>query len=99
SSPLTQLIVALLWLVMLSGAVGFYGQKLLYWALPRLLRREYGRERLAFQRDLFLHSGQARCADLLVRDWKAFVKNGALHDFLKAQLPEAEVEELASAVK
>src|SRR5215213_7557741 len=33
-SLLTRAIVVLLWLVMLSGAAGFYGQKLLYWLLP-----------------------------------------------------------------
>jgi hypothetical protein len=100
NSPLTQAIVGVLWLVMLSGAVGFYGQKLLYWLLPRLVKREYGRERIAVQRALFLHAGQARCADLLVKKWDTFVKNSALHALLKGALSGKEAtEELEAAIK
>jgi hypothetical protein len=57
-TPLTLALLVITWLVMISGAVGFYGQKLLYFLLPRLVEREYGLERLEAQRLLVLDTAQ-----------------------------------------
>lgn len=54
NGALALVILVLLWIVMVSGAVGYYGQKLLYYLLPLLIEREYGRERLGPQRELLL---------------------------------------------
>jgi hypothetical protein len=48
---LTLALVWLTWLVIVSGVVGYYGQKLLYAMLPRLVPRELGMERLGPERD------------------------------------------------
>ena len=37
SSPVTLVLLWLTWIVMISGVVGYYGQKLLYFLLPRLV--------------------------------------------------------------
>jgi hypothetical protein len=58
NSPLTLALLVATWTVMLSGAVGFYGQKLLYFLLPRLIEQEYGLERLEAQRQLVLSTAQ-----------------------------------------
>jgi hypothetical protein len=52
SSPLTQVLLWLTWIVMISGVVGFYGQKLLYTLLPgmREIPEEFGLERLEPER-------------------------------------------------
>jgi hypothetical protein len=57
SSPLTQALLWLTWAVMISGVVGFYGQKALYFLLPgmREIPEEFGLERLEPER-------QALCA-------------------------------------
>lgn len=54
SEPLTQALLWLTWLVMISGAVGFYGQKMLYLLLPRIIETEYGLERLEPQRQFLI---------------------------------------------
>jgi hypothetical protein len=59
SAPLTMALLSATWVVMISGAVGYYGQKLLYFLLPRLVEREYGMERLEVQRTLVLQTAQA----------------------------------------
>ncbi len=48
---LTLGLVWLTWLVMVSGVVGYYGQKLLYAVLPLVVPRELGMERLGPERD------------------------------------------------
>lgn len=53
NGPLTLALLWLLWTVMVSGVVGYYGQKLLYLLLPRIVAQELGMERLEPQR-LFL---------------------------------------------
>jgi hypothetical protein len=50
NSPLTLALVWLTWIVMISGVIGFYGQKLLYFFLPTMVNREFGLERLEPQR-------------------------------------------------
>jgi hypothetical protein len=47
----TLAILWLTWIVVASGVVGYYGQKLLYLLLPRLVPRELGMERLGPERD------------------------------------------------
>jgi hypothetical protein len=46
NAPLTLVLLWLTWIVMISGVVGYYGQKLLYALMPRIVPREYGLERL-----------------------------------------------------
>jgi hypothetical protein len=48
-TPLTWALVALTWTVMISGVIGYYGQKLLYFLMPRMVAEELGLERLAPQ--------------------------------------------------
>lgn len=50
NSPLTLALVWLTWIVMIAGVIGYYGQKLLYFFLPRMVAREFGLERLEPQR-------------------------------------------------
>ena len=57
-SPLTVALVWLTWIVMVSGVVGFYGQKLLYFVLPRVVPKELGLERLEPQRAFMLQTAQ-----------------------------------------
>jgi hypothetical protein len=58
STPLTLALLIVTWIVMISGAVGYYGQKLLYFLLPRLVAREYGLERLEAQRQHVLATAE-----------------------------------------
>ncbi|MCI0681450.1 MAG: hypothetical protein L0Y71_05035 [Gemmataceae bacterium] len=58
NSPLTLALVWLTWIVMISGVVGFYGQKLLYSFLPRMVAREFGLERLEPQRVFMLQAAE-----------------------------------------
>ena len=51
NGALTLALVWLTWLVMVSGVIGYYGQKLLYVIMPRLVPRELGMERLGPERD------------------------------------------------
>ncbi len=51
---LTMAILWLTWAVMISGVVGYYGQKLLYYLLPKIVPREYGLERLGPECDQVL---------------------------------------------
>jgi len=55
---LTLVLLWLLWAVVVSGVVGYYGQKLLYLLLPRIIPRELGMERLEPQRALLLAEGE-----------------------------------------
>jgi hypothetical protein len=68
SGGLTMALQILTWVVMVSGVVGYYGQKMLYVYLPRLIPHEFGRERLGPQRELLqdeaekqLKEGLAAC--------------------------------------
>lgn len=45
----TGALLWLTWIVMFSGVIGYYGQKLLYAWMPRLIPQEYGLERLGFE--------------------------------------------------
>jgi len=104
-SLLSQLLVVLLWVVMVSGVAGYFGQKVLYDLMPRLVRREYGMERIDYQRHLLLQSGQALCLDLLAPAWNALVgklqeKNSALLALLRDPASsDADMEQLAEACK
>jgi hypothetical protein len=51
NGALTLALVWLTWIVMVSGVVGYYGQKLLYALLPLMVPREVGMERLGAERD------------------------------------------------
>jgi len=104
ATPLTLVLQVLLWIVMVSGVVGFYGQKLLYYVLPGLIEQEYGRERLEPQRRFFLEQARVRITEVLIRDWKSFAtrvqeKNSPLLASLADGLPDAEREHLQAAVR
>jgi hypothetical protein len=60
-SPLTFALLCATWVVMVSGAVGFYGQKLLYAMFPALgtVPYEVGRERLGPEREDCLKKAEA----------------------------------------
>lgn len=58
NGSLTLALVWLTWIVMVSGVVGYYGQKLLYLLLPRMLEQEFGLERLEPQRALLLQTAE-----------------------------------------
>jgi hypothetical protein len=58
NGAITLALVWLTWTVVLSGVVGYYGQKLLYFLLPRLVAREVGMERLGPERDSLLAAAQ-----------------------------------------
>jgi hypothetical protein len=45
-SPITIVLMLLTWIVIVSGVVGHYGQKLIYRLLPLVVEREFGLERL-----------------------------------------------------
>jgi hypothetical protein len=64
SSPLTLALLWLTWTVMISGVVGFYGQKLLYTLLGRMrgVPEEYGLERLEPERQSILDSAKKEIA-------------------------------------
>ncbi len=51
NGALTLALVWSTWLVMVSGVVGYYGQKLLYRIMPLMVPRELGMERLGPERD------------------------------------------------
>jgi hypothetical protein len=71
----TLAILALFWTVMVSGVVGFYGQKLLYRLMAFAVDREVGRERLGPEAERLGRSADAlmgeyaRLAEEDVRDW------------------------------
>lgn len=75
SSLLSQMLVICLWIVMISGFVGYFGQKLLYRILPKLVERELGMERIPLQRDYLEQRGAILAASLWIKEWKAFCKN------------------------
>ncbi|CAN5139202.1 hypothetical protein BH10PLA2_BH10PLA2_19920 [soil metagenome] len=64
SSPLTQALLWLTWIVMISGVIGFYGQKLLYTLLPgmREIPEEFGLERLEPERLAICESARKQLA-------------------------------------
>src|SRR5262249_54049389 len=74
NGPLTLTLLVLAWVVMVSGVVGYYGQKLLYALMPRMIRREYGLERIEHQRGRLLDRARALVADQYVSDWRAFAE-------------------------
>jgi hypothetical protein len=51
NGALTLALLWLTWMVVASGVLGYYGQKLLYLLLPRIVPRELGMERLGPERD------------------------------------------------
>ncbi len=65
-SPLTLFLLWLTWIVMISGVVGFYGQKLLYFVFAGLKESqvEVGFERLEPERKVILAKGHAQSAVL-----------------------------------
>jgi hypothetical protein len=54
NGPLTLTLLWLTWIVMVSGVVGYFGQKLLYLLMPRVVAQELGMERLEPQRRFLL---------------------------------------------
>jgi hypothetical protein len=77
SSLLTGILLWLAWGVMISGVIGFYGQKLLFFLLPRLkdAPREFGLERLEPERVGLLKSGEASLPELEETSAEGAVKN------------------------
>ncbi|MEI7687061.1 MAG: hypothetical protein WCL32_18745 [Planctomycetota bacterium] len=62
NGPVTLGLLWLTWIVMISGIVGYYGQKLLYAWMPRLVPHEYGLERLGPECDQKLAEARALIA-------------------------------------
>src|SRR5204863_6331707 len=62
SGPLTTALLWLTWAVMVSGVVGYYGQKLLYYLLPKVVPREFGLERLGPECEQTLEAGRTLIA-------------------------------------
>jgi hypothetical protein len=95
------LTLALLWCfwgVMISGVVGFYGQKLLYRLLPLLVKREYGLELLEAQREELRQRGLALLAEVALPSWQAFAARlsaagDRLYGLLSGKLLDAEGKE------
>jgi hypothetical protein len=58
NGPLTLALLWLTWVVIVSGALGYFGQKLLYFVLPRLVRCELGLERLGPERAALLAAAE-----------------------------------------
>ena len=83
NGPLTLALVWLTWLVMISGVVGFYGQKLLYYLLPRMVKQEYGLERLGPQRDLV-----QKTAEDLIKKKEMQQGPEVIHRFCQAALDQ-----------
>jgi hypothetical protein len=105
---LTLSLLWLFWIVMISGVVGFYGQKLLYLLLPFLVKREMGMERLEPQRLDVLEQAEKQAAELLGlapedisdKDWPRFcaalLQPGQAFDHVTNKLSENEREALAA---
>jgi hypothetical protein len=85
NNTLTLLIQASLWAVIVSGAAGLYGQKLLYRLMGFLVDEELGLERIGPERDRLAERGHALTASFPVLagedvpDWKAL--HGRLRQF------------------
>jgi hypothetical protein len=90
-SGLTMALVVLVWSVMLSGVIGFYGQKLLYRLLPRLIPYEYGMERLEPERQDCLDQAYRILAESQFCDWKQIPSDPA-----SAQLAAAILKAIGS---
>ena len=97
NGPLTLALLVLLWVVMVSGAAGYYGQKLLYALMPRMVRREYGLERIEHQRLRLLALARVQVADQYLTDWKTFAAE--LQKTLEQAADGAEREELSASLK
>jgi len=54
----TTVLIWLTWIVMVSGVLGYYGQKLLYFMLPRIVKCEVGLERAEPQRAALLQAAE-----------------------------------------
>ncbi len=80
---LTLVLLWLTWIVMVSGVVGYFGQKLLYHLLPSIVPREFGPERLDAQRLHMLDAAEAelkkkevQAADPVVREFCTAARDG-----------------------
>jgi len=62
NGPVTMALLWLTWIVMISGVIGYYGQKMLYAWMPKLVPHEYGLERLATECDQKLAEAQGLIA-------------------------------------
>jgi hypothetical protein len=60
--PETTALLWLTWTVMVSGVVGYYGQKLLYYLMPKVVPREFGLERLGSESDLLVEAAHGLIA-------------------------------------
>jgi hypothetical protein len=58
NGALTLALLWLTWAVMVSGVAGYFGQKLLYFLLPRIVAVELGMERLRPERDALQKTGE-----------------------------------------
>jgi hypothetical protein len=98
NGPLTLALLISLWVVMVSGAVGYYGQKLIYALLPKLVRHEYGLERIEHQRRRLLARARVLVAEQHVGSWTAFAE--VFQKALKEWVPdEAYRERLNASLK
>ncbi len=75
-ASLTLAILLFFWVVMLSGAVGFYGQKVLYRLLPLALDREVGLERMEPERERLLKTAAAVTLVSGLGGWKDYERRG-----------------------
>lgn len=72
SNSVTLWINILVWVVMVSGVVGFYGQMLAYRILATAVDNEYGRERLEIERQRLLERGRVLGCKAFFQDWGRF---------------------------
>lgn len=49
NGTVTLALLWLTWIVMISGVIGYYGQKLLYYLMPKIVPQEFGLERLCVE--------------------------------------------------
>ena len=77
-SAITPVLLVLTWIVMVSGAIEFYGQKLIYRLMPLVVDREFGLERLGPESEALRQRVEERIAAYPaiaredVRDWPGF---------------------------
>jgi hypothetical protein len=97
-SAITPVLLVLTWTVMLSGTIGFYGQKLIYRLMPLVVDREYGLERLGPESKSLRLRVEERVAAYPaiaredVRDWPGFCEslrgdNSPVGAAISARLP------------
>jgi len=94
NSPVTTVILWLTWAVMVSGVVGYYGQKLLYFMLPKIVPREFGLERIGPECEQALDAGRA-----LVAKKEMTGAAGIVNEFAQSALTQCLEQPLSFSVR